>query len=1639
LTQIGSNTARIDVPDSTDEVTRTRIDIPSDSVAGFKSNGKKLEVKTRNARVDVPASSFISGQNAYFEMVPIKDTNSEASFKSRAASQMGRGNNTITIASRPVDIATNVQNKQVNVLIPLDASVRAADYHNLVVYVEHSDGTKEVLPNSALTVVDYDTTGTKAVQFTTTKFSTFGAMLAPDATAPTAGNSGAVQASNSTSSTVDVAWSAATDDVTAQASLQYKLVYSTSNNISTVDLANTNGTVASDWADNYTSATVSGLSGNTTYYFNVLVRDGAGNMTVYSGANATTLQAADTTPPIVGNSGTIDATNPTVSSIDLAWGRATDGRTAQANLEYRVVYSTTPGLTTVSAALSGGTIAKDWTANLTSLTVTGLNDSTTYYFNVLVRDASGNVSIYTMANQTTLVPPDTTAPNTPVITAPTPNQLMTHASPDLTGTAEPGATMTITVGGRTYTTTADANGDWSVHVSPDLPDGTYTASVTATDAAGNTSGAATVTFTIDTSLPTAPVFTAPTDHQLLSNPTPTIEGTAGAGLTIEVTVGGHTYVTTADAQGNWSITVNTPLPDGTYDAVAIAKDSHGIASPQATVTFEVDATPPQAPTILDPTANQVLTTGTPSIEGTAEPGSTVTITVGGNTFTTVANGQGSWSVVVSPALADGTYTATVTATDAAGNVSNPETVTFDIDTTPPADPVITSPTAGAVLSNNTPAITGTAIPGSTIIVTINGQTYTTTADPQGNWSVTVSPALPDGSYTASVTATDPAGNVSNASTVSFDIDTTPPADPVITSPTAGAVLSNNTPTIEGLAEPGSTVTVTINGQTYTTTADPQGNWSVTVSPALADGSYTASVTATDPAGNMSQASTVSFEIDSTPPTDPIITAPTANATLSNATPTIEGLAEPGSTVTVTINGQTYTTTADPQGNWSVTVSPALADGSYTASVIATDPAGNMSQASTVSFEIDTTPPADPIITAPTANATLSNATPTISGTAEPGSIVTVTINGQTYLTTADAQGNWSVSVSPALPDGSYTASVTATDASGNTSAASTISFKIDTTAPNAPSTPDLTTVSDSGASNTDNITADRTPTFTGTSEPNAIIELYADGVLVGTTIADGNGDWSVTADPMADGVYDFTVVAIDAVNNQSSPSQALSVTIDASAPGAPTLAASTTNPTADPVIITITYVSNATLNEYKLGAGGTWTTYTGPITITENIRIYARSTDDAGNTSSVPSLNVTNILNGPSSTPVYVNGTQFNVGSETLVGSVTVVQVDTNQMLASINQAVSNNPNATNNLVYVPVQSHSQNQVEVKLDAQTVTQLVNHDFDIKILTTLGSYTLPSEELSSSPIMKSNQAQLFVSITKSDAQQVATTNAIAKQQKINVVGNPVNFEVAIKTPHSTVRVNTFSRYVSRTIALPNNVDPNKITTGIVVNPNGTFAHIPTVVSYVGGKYFAQLNSVTNSTYAVVYSPKSFADVKGYWGEVAINDLYSRHILEGLGTKFNPGSTLTRGDFIVWLTKAMGIYRKGAGVASYSDVASSSTYYDAVSIAKRYHLINGRSSSKFSPNKEITRQEAIVILSKALNLTGSKVKKATAISSFLDNETITSWAIPATAKVLNNGTIVGYPSKTLRLTANMTRAEAATTIERLLLNAQLINRN
>ncbi len=877
--------------------------------------------------------------------------------------------------------------------------------------------------------------------------------------------------------------------------------------------------------------------------------------------------------PSLPGTATVDAVGPNTDGVNFTVDSVTSDNVinaseASGNVTVTGVLKNVPAdaaNTVVTVVVNGQTYtatvdstAGTWTVSVPGSELTADADKT-IDAKVTFTDAAGNSS---SVNDTQTYTLDTTAPDAPVINP-------VNGTDPITGTAEPGSTVTVTYpDGSTASVVAGPDGTWTVP-NPGLNDGDTVTAVTE-DPAGNTSGPATAV--VDAVAPTVAL-----DDVLTNDSTPALTGTVSdPTATVVVNVDGVDYPAVNNGDGTWTLADNT-LPtfaDGPHTITVTATDAAGnVGTDTGVVT--VDTTAPAAP-VIDPV------NGTDPITGTAEPGSTVTVTYpDGSTASVVAGPDGTWTVP-NPGLNDGD-TVTAVTEDPAGNTSGPATAVVDaVAPTVALDDVLTN--------DSTPALTGTVSdPTATVVVNVDGVDYPAVNNGDGTWTLADNtlPALTDGPHTITVTATDAAGNVGNDTAV-VTIDTVAPNAPVLDP-------INATDPVSGQAEPGSTVTVTYpDGTTATVVAGTDGSWSVPNPGNLVDGD-TVTATATDPAGNTSLPGTGTVSADITAPVvalDDVLT--------NDSTPALTGTVnDPTATVVVNVDGVDYPAVNNGDGTWTLADNtlPALTDGPHTITVTATDAAGNVGNDTAV-VTIDTVAPNAPVLDP-------INATDPVSGQAEPGSTVTVTYpDGTTATVVAGTDGSWSVPNPGNLVDGD-TVTATATDPAGNTSLPGTGTVSADITAP--------------VVALDDVLTNDSTPALTGTvNDPTATVVVNVDGVDY-PAVNNGDGTWTLadnTLPALTDGPHTITVTATDAAGNVGNDTAV--VTIDTVAPNAPVLdPINATDPVsgqAEPgSTVTVTYPDGTTATVVA-GTDGSWSV-PNPGNLVDGDTVTATATDPAGNTS----------------------------------------------------------------------------------------------------------------------------------------------------------------------------------------------------------------------------------------------------------------------------------------------------------------------------------------------------------------------------------------------------------------------------------------
>ena len=847
----------------------------------------------------------------------------------------------------------------------------------------------------------------------------------------------------------------------------------------------------------------------------------------------------------------------------------------------------------------------------------------------------------------------------------------------------------------------------------------------------------------------------------------------------------------------------------------------------------------------------------------------------------------------------------------------------------------------------------------------------------------------DGSYTLVVT--DAAGNVT---TITFKIDR---VAPTITGVSEGGVYQ--------LVSPGfNEGTATLNGVAFASGTEIDQ-----------DGSYTLVVT--DAAGNVT---TVNFEID-------------------NVGPTVTGVTEGGvykKGIPVFAEG-----TATLNGNFFVSGTEIILDGDY--KLVVTDRAGN---ATTVNFKIDNVAPT---VTGVTEGEVYQSATPEFSeGTA--------TLNGATFTTGTEVD-----------QDGAYTLVVT--DAAGNET---TIQFQIDATAPTGTvmiqagaewtnvTDAALTLTSDDG-NNGSGVTEMRfsnSGSNWGSWEPVATTKLWS--------LEPGEGEKTVYVQ-FKDKVGNVSGTIHDAIKlDQTIPTGTIVINSGAA--------------TTSSKLVTLTLTSTdgvgSGVTEMRFSEDNlTWLSWENVLS-TKNWsfkgssglkNLYVQFLDAAGNVSVANKASITYQESSGSNggTSGGTGGIDFTSGStgstevasnldvvlsigsksenaakvdiKTVEGKkVTTVFLEEAQLRGMLNES-GNQP-----VITITVRNNSD-IVNWEMDAALLQSLENNNAIIQVYTENMIYTLPLDQVSVNKWRNQLGADIPLGDMKIKVEMInlpMTASEGFGDGQVSFVVPPVSFSIKGLYGNKEIELDQFDAFVERRFAIPEGIDPERITTGVKLMSDGTMIHIPTRIVHEGGRDYAILSSMTNSVYGLIYNKKTFNDISGHWAQESINDLASRLVINGAdGQRFVPDSEITRAEFMAITIRALGLSSVNK-TFDFKDIEEKEWYHQAVQIGYSYGLVDGYSDGFFKPNEKITRQEAMVILSRVMKLVElnkeiDNTKQQELINHFADSEQLASWARQAAALTIETGVVGGYKDE-LRPQQNITRAETAAIIQRLLQKAKLI---
>ena len=471
------------------------------------------------------------------------------------------------------------------------------------------------------------------------------------------------------------------------------------------------------------------------------------------------------------------------------------------------------------------------------------------------------------------------------------------------------------------------------------------------------------------------------------------------------------------------------------------------------------------------------------------------------------------------------------------------------------------------------------------------------------------------------------------------------------------------------------------------------------------------------------------------------------------------------------------------------------------------------------------------------------------------------------------------------------------------------------------------------------------------------------------------------------------------------------------------------------------------------GIFGTGTQYTNSTIITTSATLHANwilndtpsyppsdnsssSSSTSSSTSSSSETPKTPKTEMPKAQPVIIGGKIYYIGNQKILGNETIFILEQYPFTCCIKEAEEGSE------AFIPITTNAD-KVKVIFNLQDIKNMSEKAITLKVQNQKVIYTLPANAIDTSAVAnelsESNLKDILVEIVleKADKETIKQAQNAMKAQNGEVIGMSVKTEINALANGKEIKIETFNTYVKNSLEVSEK-EAREITTAVMIMPDGSMKHVPTKLSAKNGKQIIDINSKTNGTYVLIKNNVFYRNSKGKWYEGAVNELGSRMIIKCLdraNTNTIQGeNNITREEFAALLVNALGLPQTYNATAIFSDLGESN-YTAEIGAAYKYGIINGITPTTFAPSKNITRQEAMVMIQRVAKIAEYKEKGGNAIS-FKDANKISNWARDAVAFNVENGLIIGSNGE-IKPQDTLTRAESMVTTLRLLQKSDLID--
>ncbi|MEK4076000.1 S-layer homology domain-containing protein [Paenibacillus sp. FSL M7-0656] len=366
---------------------------------------------------------------------------------------------------------------------------------------------------------------------------------------------------------------------------------------------------------------------------------------------------------------------------------------------------------------------------------------------------------------------------------------------------------------------------------------------------------------------------------------------------------------------------------------------------------------------------------------------------------------------------------------------------------------------------------------------------------------------------------------------------------------------------------------------------------------------------------------------------------------------------------------------------------------------------------------------------------------------------------------------------------------------------------------------------------------------------------------------------------------------------------------------------------------------------------------------------------------------------------------------------------------------------------------HSPNDGDMKVDGltlDTLKQLVDQGSKLNISNPLAIYPVPGGKMDVNGVSRQlgnaalNDIDVHVDIARSSDALIDSAETRAASQGYELLVTPVDLDLTFTKDGQSVRSGQLNGYAPKYIALPEGIDPNRITTGVIINPDGSIFHVPTVVTKISSRYYALINDLRSSgSYSVIWNPQDFEDARSHWGKTDVNNIAARLDLQGNGDNtFSPNRQVTRSEFAEIVVLGLGLMRQDAPQNLFPDVNDSAWFRSAVALANEFGIVRGYDNGNFNGNQEITREQGFAMVARAYRLIEPEAvispdQMNSELERYSDAADVSNWAKEDVAQLITAGIIQGNGPEVLSPKTTMTRAEVTALIARMLKVTNLID--